>query len=109
MADLVDRNAIDIKKHRAPSKSTRLVLASLLTGPQYGYAIMKETGLKSGTLYPILMRLTERQFLISQWQARQESGRPARQTYELTAKGHEYAKDTALPETLNNFSIGNAT
>lgn len=97
-----------MEKYRAPSKSTRLVLTSLLAGPQYGYAIMKETGLKSGTLYPILMRLTERQFLFSQWQPRQESGRPARQTYELTAKGQAYAKEVAFPQNPQHF-IGGVT
>ena len=83
-------------KFRVPSKSTRLVLTSLLAGPQYGYAIIKETGVKSGTLYPILMRLNERQYLFSQWQPRQKSGRPSRQTYELTAKGIEYAQEFAM-------------
>ena len=53
-------------RHRKPSASTQKILAALLskTGePHYGYALMKETGLKSGTLYPILMRLTERGYL----------------------------------------------
>ena len=42
------------------SAQTLSVLASLCQEPsqwQHGYALAKQTGLKSGTLYPILIRL----------------------------------------------------
>lgn len=81
-------------RHRAPSKSTLLVLSQLRTEPQYGYALMKETGLKSGTLYPILMRLTDRGYLTAKWEEPQSPGRPPRQRYQLTSKGRAYAKET---------------
>ena len=89
-------------RKRAPSKSTCLVLSELSLQPQYGYALMKATGLKSGTLYPILMRLTDRGFLEAQWEEPQTTGRPPRQSYKLTPKGRRYAEDvlatrTALP------------
>ena len=78
-------------RNRAPSKSTLLVLSELLKQTQYGYALMKATGLKSGTLYPILMRLTDRGLLSAKWEPPQKPGRPARQSYQLTSQGRLYA------------------
>jgi len=51
-----------MSRNRKPSKSTLSVIAKLADAPEglHGYAIMKLTGLASGTLYPILMRLNER-------------------------------------------------
>ena len=83
-----------MKRNRAPSKSTLLVLAQLMQGPQYGYGLMQLTGLKSGTLYPILMRLTDRGFLSSEWIEPQTPGRPPRQSYRLTAQGRRYASES---------------
>ncbi len=82
-----------MKRNRPPSKSTCLVLDELMMGRQYGYALMKATGLKSGTLYPILMRLTDRGLLTSEWVSPEKTGRPPRQLYELTSKGRAYARD----------------
>ena len=82
-----------MKRNRPPSKSTCLVLSELLSGAQYGYALMKATGLKSGTLYPILMRLSDRGLLGSEWAPPQEPGRPPRQIYELTKDGRVYAEN----------------
>lgn len=80
-------------RKRAPSKSTCLVLSELSIGPQYGYALLKATDLKSGTLYPILMRLTDRGFLTASWEELQSPGRPPRQSYKLTPKGRTYAEE----------------
>lgn len=80
-------------RNRVPSKSTCLVLSEFCNEPQYGYALMKATGLQSGTLYPILMRLTDRGFLTASWEEPQSSGRPPRQSYQLTPEGRAYAKD----------------
>jgi len=44
------------------SKQTILLLATLLENPsewRHGYGISQITGLKSGTLYPLLMRLAD--------------------------------------------------
>ncbi len=80
-------------RKRAPSKSTSLVLSHLRMQPYYGYALIKITGLKSGTLYPILMRLKERGVLTSSWEATQNPGRPPRQLYKLTPKGRAHANE----------------
>lgn len=64
----------------------------------YGYDLGRDAGLKSGTLYPILMRLADRQWLESKWEASPEQGRPARHLYRLTAKGRRYAAAEIQPE-----------
>lgn len=57
----------------------------------YGYQLIRETGLKSGTLYPILARLAKRRMLEARW-ARTEEGVPLRHTYRPTPKGLELAR-----------------
>jgi len=81
---------------RKPSPSTQKILMALLSEtsqPHYGYALMKETALKSGTLYPILMRLKERGYLKAEWDTSTPTGRPPRQHYELTPLGINYARE----------------
>jgi len=71
------------------SKQTTRVLTALTREPaswHYGYALARETGLQSGTLYPILMRLEERGWLETQWET-PPGGRPPRHMYRLTASG----------------------
>ena len=58
----------------------------------YGYELSRETSLKSGTLYPILMRLAKYGILETKWVAT-ENGVPPRHTYRLTAKGVEVLRD----------------
>src|SRR5438309_498327 len=53
------------------SPQTLQVLDAFLQVPKdwiYGYDISRNTGLKSGTLYPILMRLAERKLLETSWE-----------------------------------------
>jgi DNA-binding HxlR family transcriptional regulator len=59
----------------------------------YGYELSRETGLKSGTLYPILMRLAEHSLLETKW-VMTEEGVPPRHTYRLTPKGMELVRAT---------------
>ena len=80
-------------RKRAPSPSTCIVLTHLQSQPYYGYALMKSTRLKSGTLYPILMRLTDRGYLDATWEEPQGLGRPPRQSYQLTPQGRAYASE----------------
>jgi PadR family transcriptional regulator PadR len=58
----------------------------------YGYELSRETSLKSGTLYPILMRLAKYGMLETKW-ITTEKGVPPRHTYRLTAKGVEVLRD----------------
>ncbi len=72
------------------SAQTLSVLAALCAQPlqwQYGYALARQTGLKLGTLYPILIRLADRGLVESCWQDEPTPGRPRRHLYRLTACG----------------------
>lgn len=77
-------------RNRRPSKQMLKLLEALAARPRtwrHGYDIIKETGLLSGTLYPLLMRMTEQGMVEAQWQAPAQPGRPARHAYRLTASG----------------------
>jgi PadR family transcriptional regulator PadR len=72
------------------SAQTLAVLAVLAAQPsdwQHGYAIARDTGLKSGTLYPILIRLADRGLMEARWEDEQPAGRPRRHLYRLTPQG----------------------
>ncbi|TMM33073.1 MAG: PadR family transcriptional regulator [Actinobacteria bacterium] len=74
------------------------VLAALEADPSawlHGYAIAKQTGLASGTLYPILIRLADRRLIEARWEDEQPAGRPRRHLYRLTGEGLVAAR-TAL-------------
>lgn len=75
---------------RRPSKQMRLLLGALSMRSQewrHGYDLMKETGLQSGTLYPLLMRMTEQGLVEAQWREPERPGRPPRHAYRLTMTG----------------------
>jgi PadR family transcriptional regulator PadR len=59
---------------------------------RYGYELSRATGLNSGTLYPILMRLEKLAFLEAKWVTTQP-GIPPRHTFRLTPNGREYARN----------------
>jgi PadR family transcriptional regulator len=78
------------------SRQTRALLAALLDRCQvwrHGYELSKETGLRSGTLYPLLMRLNEQGLLESRWQEPDRTGLPPRHVYRLTASGLALAQE----------------
>jgi PadR family transcriptional regulator PadR len=74
--------------------SFRRVLSALLQDPDgrhYGYQIWKWSGVRSGTLYPMLHRMLEAGWLTDGWEA-QPSGRPPRRYYTLTDVGRAEAR-----------------
>ena len=76
------------------SAQTLAVLAALRDEPsewRHGYALAKQTSLKSGTLYPILIRLADRGLVEARWQDEPQPGRPRRHLYRLTADGRAAA------------------
>jgi DNA-binding PadR family transcriptional regulator len=75
-----------------------LLLLGALSGRQWchGYDLMKETGLLSGTLYPLLMRMTDQGLVEAEWREPAQAGRPARHAYRLTADGYALLQDIAL-------------
>jgi PadR family transcriptional regulator, regulatory protein PadR len=75
--------------HPGFSAQTLSVLATLDADPTawlHGYLIAKQTGLASGTLYPILIRLADRGLIEARWEDEQRSG-PRRHLYRLTSEG----------------------
>ena len=58
----------------------------------HGYELMKETGLASGTIYPLLMRMTEQGLVEAEWREPEQPGRPPRHAYRLTAAGLALAR-----------------
>jgi len=61
-------------------------LAGLMQHPRtwmYGYELSKPTGLKSGTLYPLLMRLSDQGLLEDRWRGPLRPGRPPRHVCRL--------------------------
>jgi PadR family transcriptional regulator, regulatory protein PadR len=85
-----------MKIRRSPQ--TMIVLADFLEDPlawKYGYDISQNTALKSGTLYPILMRLAEHGLLQTRWELA-ETGKPPRHLYKLTKNGLRYAHEQLI-------------
>ncbi len=79
---------------RLTRTATRTLLA-VLEGPRnwrYGYDLMKVADISSGTLYPLLARLTEDGWLEARWEESELPGKPPRQLYRFTATGRIQAR-----------------
>jgi DNA-binding PadR family transcriptional regulator len=78
------------------SRQTRQLLAALATDAgrwRHGYELSQQTGLKSGTLYPLLMRLSDQGWLEARWTEPEREGRPPRHEYRLTEEGAALATE----------------
>jgi PadR family transcriptional regulator PadR len=70
------------------------VLSALAGQPsvwRHGYELGQEIDLKAGSLYPILMRLSDRGWLEASWETDPPAGRPPRHLYRLTGAGLQLA------------------
>ena len=79
---------------RSPSPRARAILAFLSEAGRewrHGYDLVRATGVKSGTVYPLLIRLEAQGYLEAQWQSPAAPGRPPRHAYRLTAEGARFA------------------
>lgn len=86
-------------RKRTLSRHARILLATLLDAQgrwKHGYELAGSTGLKSGTLYPLLIRLEAQGYLEAEWQPPVISGRPPRHAYRLTAAGERLARAEAV-------------
>jgi DNA-binding MarR family transcriptional regulator len=75
---------------------TALVLLAIGSGLRYGFDVIDGTGLRSGTVYPILRRLEDTGLLRSHWEAEPAArleGRPPRRYYQLTGAGAELVRE----------------
>ena len=82
-------------RKRALSKHAQTLLATLLEAGgrwSHGYELASLTGIQSGTLYPLLIRLEAQGYLEAEWQQPAAGGRPPRHAYRLTAAGQRLAR-----------------
>lgn len=80
-------------RSRRPSPQTVRVMLELAREARknrYGYELSAATGLSSGSLYPILIRLADLGLLTAEWESG-PPGRPARHLYQLTGEGMRLA------------------
>jgi PadR family transcriptional regulator PadR len=94
----VDINVMARRPNRSPE--TRVLLAALILQPRswhYGYELSKRTGLKSGTLYPLLIRLNDQGLLESKWMDPETPGKPPRHAYKLSPSGLAFAREITQP------------
>lgn len=84
-----------MSRQRALSPHARTVLSVLLDAADrwsHGYELARLANVKSGTLYPLLIRLEAQGYLEAEWQPPLEGGRPPRHAYRLTASGVQLAR-----------------
>jgi len=87
-----------MRRQRGLSPQAARLLLELAATPRmwrHGYDLAKETGLRSGTLYPLLMRLSDQDLLDAEWREPDRTGRPARHVYRLTPYGLTVARSLA--------------
>ena len=85
-------------RSRRPSAQTIAVLLALAAEPatwRYGYQLCGQLDIKPGSLYPILIRLTDRGLLETTWDNDVQPGRPPRHLYRLTGTGRALATELA--------------
>jgi PadR family transcriptional regulator PadR len=85
-----------MQRNRPPSEQTMNVLLALAEKPaawRHGYELCQQTGLKAGSMYPILMRLADRGLLETTWEREVSAGRPPRHLYRLTEAGADTARE----------------
>src|ERR1700722_7353082 len=68
-----------------------------------GSGFPRELGLKSGTLYPLLMRLSDQGLLDARWQDSSQPGRPPRHMYRPTAAGLALAREQRSTGSLRGL------
>ena len=86
---------------RGLSVGTVMVLHALARGHRYGFDLMEQTGLRSGTVYPALERLESRGLASSSWEDAEVAHgekRPPRRYFEITDDGKR-----ALAEAMERY------
>jgi DNA-binding PadR family transcriptional regulator len=88
-------------RNRKPSLQAFAVLSVLAERPSdwlYGLEVAERTRLKSGSLYPILIRLAERGMLEAQWLQPSAPGRPPRHAYRILPEGARMLDEVPAPK-----------
>ena len=103
---------MNVDKDLVAAMATPLVLAILLEGRSYGYAILKlvrelsggDLEWTDGMLYPPLHRLDRLGYVSTEWGASDEGRR--RKYYEITASGREQLADQRRQWETANRTLG---
>lgn len=101
-----------MSRPRTLSNPARTILAALLDARgawRHGYELVRLANVKSGTLYPLLIRLEVQGYLEAEWQQSPEGGRPPRHAYRLTAIGMKHARDNPPKQMLPPGQQGEVT
>jgi PadR family transcriptional regulator, regulatory protein PadR len=67
-----------------------IALMADASGRHWGYELSKQSGVRSGVMYPILARMLDEGWLADGWEDQAQTGRakrPPRRYYEVTDKG----------------------
>lgn len=92
---------------RSLSNHARMVLSALLDAGgrwSHGYELARIADVRSGTLYPLLIRLEAQGYLEAEWQQPREGGRPPRHAYRLTEKGKQLARENPPERAQTGFA-----
>lgn len=87
-------------------------MEALISRPEmwrHGYDLLQETQLKSGTLYPLLMRLADDGLLESEWRDPVPPARAPRHAYRLTPSGRAFAEAMVAQASTNKSRLMGAT
>ncbi|HMF79203.1 MAG TPA: PadR family transcriptional regulator [Bryobacteraceae bacterium] len=85
------------------SHTAALILQTVDNGCSYGFDIMDETGLPSGTVYPALRRMESEGLVSSQWEPEKKAlaeQRPVRKYYRVTRAGAQ-----VLEQSQNRYPL----
>ena len=90
--------------------ATASVVQALEMGYRHGFDIAAATGLRGGTVYPILRRLEDAGMVKGQWEEvelSRESGRPARKYYRLSQRAEAFLRDAQqrMPLIVQNVPV----
>ncbi|WP_316791341.1 PadR family transcriptional regulator [Pedobacter frigoris] len=103
-----------LSKELIAVSSIPIILSTLIDGESYGYEIIKKVKEVSngkilysdGTLYPVLRKLEDKEFILSEWRIAENQKR--RRYYTITQKGLLQLKEEKqswefMNELLNNL------
>ncbi|MBV8069463.1 MAG: helix-turn-helix transcriptional regulator [Acidobacteriaceae bacterium] len=74
------------------SHTAAIILQTIDQGGRYGFDIMDQTGLPSGTVYPALRRMEAEGLISSHWESEKKAiaeQRPPRKYYRITRSGSQ--------------------
>lgn len=90
-----------VGRNRPPSAQAVTVILRLAEESaawRHGYQLCQETGLKAGSMYPILIGLADKGWLETKWETPVRPGRPPRHLYRLTEIGLKQAGELAAAD-----------